>query len=98
MRLKDAYLQRVLKRLIKLVSNMPLQMQHVPLHVGDAAVDLKSVSSLLAVLAGESMAYGVATRSAACGVLSAAAYCEENVSVMMHAGAGRGLCLSSPYD
>ena len=78
-----------------MVSNAPFKFNLRCLRIGDAAVDSKSVSSLLAVLTGEGVAYGVTTRSAACGVLSAAAYCEENVSVMMHAGAGGGGCVSS---
>lgn len=60
----------------------------IPDHIGDAAVDTKSIPSLLAVVKGEDVAYAAATRSAACDVISAAAYCEENVSVIMHAGAG----------
>lgn len=59
----------------------------IPDEVGDAAVDSKSIPSLLSIVKGNQFNYDMSTRSAACKIIAAAAYCEENISVLMHAGA-----------
>ena len=60
----------------------------IPDHIGDAAVDTRSLPALLAAAGSNGVTYSAAARAAACNILVAAAHCAENIAAMMHAGAG----------